>query len=337
MRRQLVANEWILGAITEGSERIPLASLTHFASLFAVPMLSAVLFWLFLVSPQISDVSELEAAVVSYWDALVRQDKFSALSFVHPDSRNDFLRRREPAMRSWKLLGVEEISPTTARVTVEIEQFVPPRGFVKMPFSESWLFDGESWRVKILQPSPELLSDMFARAAKATPLPAELRVVPERVRIHFLDRRQEGILAILNGLEEPALVVSFEYDRELFEVIEPVEEVAPGERASIRIRYRGEDESKDLESEVRLVLRQSGKEHVFTVPVVYNHISSAARGVLGLTREEAERLRRGDRVGPALRQPAPPAAPPPADLPLPVPQPEDTPKKPQEKPEPPSR
>ncbi len=102
--------------------------------------------------------------------------------------------------------------------------------------------------------------------------------------------------------------------------------MASGERGKITLRYLGNEEDKDLSSEIRVFVEgvsEEAGEEVFTVPVLYNYLSPAARALFGLNAEKAKKFKRGDILRPAVQAPEPPKD---ASQALPIPPP--LPKKP---------
>ncbi len=100
-----------------------------------------------------------------------------------------------------------------------------------------------------------------------------------------------------------------------------MDEVASGERGKITIRYVGDEEDKDLTSELRVFLERTSEkagEEVFAVPVLYNYLSPASRALFGLTAAKAKKLKRGDTLRPAVQAPEQPKDPS-QTLPIPLP------------------
>lgn len=265
---------------------------------------------LLLLFLSIPEKAQLEKAVAAYWNYLAKQQKNEALELVFAESRNEFILRREPVFRSWKLVSIEpqpeQSGLPSAVVTVSIERMMEgsPGRFYDYPVQELWVFDGQSWKVKVKRLSGEAFQRIYGSAkVREQPLPATLQVLPTLLKIHFLSNTQRGSIVIRNGLETSAQVLSFDYDHEKFELVEKPTEVKPGETAKITLRYSGDEIGKDLQSEVKLLLGQGGEEKAFAIPVVYNYLSSGARGLFGLTEEQARKLKRGDKLTPAIQLP----------------------------------
>ena len=62
--------------------------------------------------------SDLTTVVTSYWEALAKQDKASALRLVHPDDWNNFLSNQPTPLTDWKIEKLDFESDERARVTV---------------------------------------------------------------------------------------------------------------------------------------------------------------------------------------------------------------------------
>ena len=249
------------------------------------------------------------------WNKMGKREKNQALEFVLPESRNHFILRPEPSFRSWRLVKIEPqpegdglpsaaVGLPAAAVTVSIDRMVQavPISFSEVTIVDLWVFDGQSWKVKVRKPG-QAIQQIFGSPATEEPLPALLQVLPKLLKIHFLSQIQLGSIVIRNGLETSAQLVSLEYDPARFEVVEKPSRVKAGETAKIVIKYRGDEVEKDLRSEVRLVLEQGGEEKVFPIPVLYNYLSPGARGLFGLTEEKARKLKRGDKVTPVIKLP----------------------------------
>lgn len=253
--------------------------------------------------------AELEKAVATYWDDLMKPDKNSALRFVLPESRNAFILRREPFFRSWKLVGIEpkleQDGTPSAAVTVLIEKMMEgaPGNFFNLEVKELWIFGEGNWKVRVEKVTPETFLRPFQRTIPQPSKPNTLQVLPKQLKIHFLSAEQQGSIVVRNGLEAPAQVIRLEHDQQKFEVAELPVEVKPGETVRLTIRYKGDEIAKDLKSQITLTLKQGGEESVYTIPVIYNYLSPGARGLFGLTEEKAQKLKRGDKLTPVIEIP----------------------------------
>jgi hypothetical protein len=255
--------------------------------------------------PPLQAADDLEKSVSAYWEHLSRHDKISALEYVHPDSKNAFVNRKEVPFRSWKLENIEPAQDGESVVTVSIERLVPENmTYVSVKFKETWVFDGQSWKIKLGTPPASPLVAVLEASRKKHPIESGvLKILPASVTIPFLAPNQEGAVIIHNGLPEKVEVLRLEYDEERFETKNLPDSVEPDSTASLRIRYKGEETAKNLKSEMVLVVKCSDLERSFHIPIAYNHLSASARSLLGLTPEQAEELRRGDKVRPALKVP----------------------------------
>ena len=254
----------------------------------------------------VPDQVELEKDVTAYWNALMRRDKNAALEWVLSESRNNFILRREPLFRSWRLVEIKPASENEAKVTVSLEQMVEGApGFYHTKVGENWVFDGQVWKVRVKRITAEEFKKVYQGSGQKSPpqLPPILQVLPQLLKIHFLTPSQRGVMVVRNGLEVPARVVRVEYDQEKFELLEKPAVVQAGGQGKIIIKHIGEEVEKELKSQVTLVLEQGAQEQVFSIPVLYNHLSPGARGLLGLTEEKAQKLRRGDKVAPVIQIP----------------------------------
>ena len=261
---------------------------------------------------------ELESAVRGYWDLLLKGDKAAALQYVIEPSRNAFLNRRMSPFRSWTLERIETRSPDEAVVTVKLDQMITPGTYYPRPFSEIWVRQDDGWRLRVRAPTAEQFKAIFSAVAAARlckPKAGVLEFRPKLVRIHFLDRTQRGAVRVRNGLPETVYITRVDYDRTRFQLLETGESVASGQELRLVFRYIGNETEKPLKSEFRLILKRGdgdeAEEKLFTLPILYNYVSPGARGLLGLTKEKLDQLKRGEPVKPVLPRPAVP----PPDLP----------------------
>ncbi len=272
--------------------------------------------------------AELEKRIYSYWDFLLALDKHATLQYVESESRNRFIQRREPYFRSWEPIAIEKRSETEVLVTVRIDRLMEAaRTYYKTPVKEVWVLGEEGWQVRVPEVSSKDLAKLYSSKKEEKPakkLTGELKVLPKPLKINFFNRANLGSIFVFNGLSAPVRVTRIEFDEGKFKLEEKVDEVASGERGKITIRYLGDEEDKDLRSEIRVfVERTSGEagEELFAVPVLYNYLSPAARALFGLTAAKAKKLKRGDILRPAVQAPELPKDPS-QTLPIPPPPPE---------------
>jgi len=259
-----------------------------------------------LLSPQIPHESELKDAVSAYWTLMTKGEKAAAMKFVLPSCQNDFVNRPEPRIRTWRLLSVQPVSDTEAAVTVQMEalfkEAVLSAGFQKVEKRETWVWDQNSWKLKVVKPSIETIAPLFSSTSDR-PLPKALHITPSVLRIQFFSKAQVGRLHIKNGLPQTAELVSVRFDETRFDLVERPSMVDAGKTADLALRYKGTETDKNLESQVTLVLKQEGQEKLYQVPVRYNYFSDGARALFGLTEEQARNVKRGDKLRPVVQQP----------------------------------
>ena len=255
----------------------------------------------------------MEKRIYSYWDLLLALDKHSTLQYVESESRNRFIRRREPYFRSWEPIAIETRSETEALVTVRIDRLMEAsKSYYKTPVKEIWALGDEGWQVRVPELSSKDLGRLYSSKKEeksAKKLTGELRLLPQPLKIHFLNQANLGSLFVFNGLSVPVRVTRVEFDEEKFQLEKRVDEVASGERGKITIRYLGDEEDKDLTSEIRVFVEGASEEageEVFTVPVLYNFLSPAARALFGLNAAKAKKFKRGDILRPAVQAPEKP-------------------------------
>ncbi len=257
----------------------------------------------------------LEERVAAYWNLLVRKDKAAALeqSLVAREARNAFIQRREPRIRAWTPVRIEPRSESEALVTVEIEEALPGvPGFHKVQVVEAWKREEGQWRALVRATDPAEVLGQFQTRPPPAPLAGVLRVVPDTMRIHFLNRLRTGAVRLANGLDAPVQIEKLDFDRGRFRLVKAPAAVAPSSYGEIVLEYIGGEIAKDRESLLKVFLLERGTPRTFEVPIVYNYLSPGARALFGLTPEQAEKLKPGDPLRPAL--PSPGAGEPPEAL-----------------------
>lgn len=252
--------------------------------------------------------AELERRVYAYWDSLKKQDKVSALQYVQTKSHNRFIQRRDPFFRSWDPISINKRTETKVLVTVRIDRMMAPsQTFYEMLVKEIWVLGEEGWQVRLPELTSKSVAELYAGTRKEKPkkLSGDIRLLPDPLKIHFLNKARLGSVFVLNGLKDPVQVTSVELDKERFKLEAKADKVASGEKGEIRIRYVGDEEKKDLTAELRISIRKDvqgdEKEEAFTVPVVYNYLSPGARALFGLNEATAKALKRGDALSPAIQ------------------------------------
>ena len=259
---------------------------------------TALLLGLIVTGSLLGDASEagLEGTVQQYWDHLLKGEKILALDYVQAESRANFIARTEPFFRSWKLHEVKARSPREYTVTVKIDRLIQ-NGYWDWKVAERWSFSEGSWKVRIENGAES--RKRFWQGQSTTQLQeGVLDVVPAELRLHFFGGSQKGTIWIRNGNQWAVEMTSLLYDGDRFELLESVESIAAGGVGKITFRYVGSETGKGLSATVGLRLRSGSEETLFSVPVTYNYISDGALGLLGLTRKQAEKLKRGDQVVP---------------------------------------
>ena len=245
----------------------------------------------------------LRDSVTAFWTHLACNDKASALKYVLEECHNAFIMRRDPVIRSWKIVSVNPKDDGTADVMVSIEGLFPnvPR-ILTVDRAQRWVLRRGAWKLEVKEATIAEAAKMLGISDQPPKL-AGFRVSPNPLRIHFFHSAQTGVVSLENGEDSEAELLDVQYDAQRFEITQRPDKVEAGRIGRLVVRYKGTEEAKDLTSQISLRLRHGGKEEVFQVPVVYNYISEAARGLFGLTREQAQALRRGEKLTPVLQAP----------------------------------
>jgi len=270
------------------------------------------------LAPQIPHETELKDTVTSYWTLMAKGEKAAAMKYVLPSCHNDFVNRVEPKIRSWSLISVEPVSESEAVVKIRMDALFKEAalsaGFQTVEKRENWVRDKDSWKLKVAKPSVAAISPLFSGATERH-LPKALLISPNLLKIQFLNESQTGRLKIQNGLEAPADLVSVRFDETRFELVDKPSRIEAGKVAELVLKFKGSENDKNLESQITLVLKQQEKEKLYQVPILYNYLSDGARGIFGLTEEQAKNLKRGDKLRPVVKQPETGANQPPVPLP----------------------
>ena len=235
----------------------------------------------------------------------MKREKRLALKFVLSESQENFISRSEPSFRSWELVDKKPKTSHEFAVTVVVQRMIQGN-FYNWKVTEDWVFDGRSWKVRISDQTAQR-KDLYRRVIPVEPKAGALEVFPTSLKIHFLSKTQRGSILIHNGLEQAIQVHRLDYDKDNFELVDEPGEIPSGAIARITILYKGLENRKNLKSQLSLVLKQSSEERLFSIPVIYNYITPGTRGLLGLTSEEAEQLKRGDRLSPKITLPSEPS------------------------------
>lgn len=271
-------------------------------------MMTFILF-LALFAADIPHQNELKQTVSAYWTLMVKGEKATALKYVLQASQNDFVSRVEPKVQSWRYVTAEPTGPKEAAVTVEIEAFLkgasPAIGFQKVQKRETWVWEGKAWKLKVDKPSMASIAPLASTRREEAPLPKVLQISPVVVHVQFFNKVQQSHIRIVNGTALPAQLLSAKVDESRFRVVEQPTLVQPGQSADLVLEYKGTENDKNLESQITVVVKNGDQEKLFQVPIIYNYLSDGARGLLGLTEEQARNLKRGDKVAPVLKQPTP--------------------------------
>jgi hypothetical protein len=231
----------------------------------------------------------LERAVEVYWESLVHGQKSAALEFVHSASIGDFIDRKEPILRSWKLVGIELVSNSEALVTVQVERGIGGH-FYRWQLSETWTVEQGVWKVRV-KPGGKALRSLFLKNRKGSTFPGQLTVRPERFRIHFIGTSQADSVVISNGEEEQVRLSEVQVDVSRFRVREAFEVLAPGETGVVTLEYTGNESNKNLVDSATLLMASSDRKSSFKIPIDYNYVSTGTRGLFGLTGSDVRELK----------------------------------------------
>jgi hypothetical protein len=226
---------------------------------------------------------DLKTVVTAYWDAIEEKDNASALRLVHPDDWNNFLNNQPTPLVDWKIDKLEFESEDRAQVTV-MGNVLALTGKYEMPAHrvQLWEIVDSKWRLRV-PPSEgfdQALMEGVRSRTESAPLPEKLTVSTKRILFYALNPSQPALITIWNGAQNAVEVVRLEIDEALFRA-ENVPASIPRETESrIRLRYIGEDETKNLQSSAILVLKQADEIRRFEIPIVYNYFDKVAAWVL---------------------------------------------------------
>lgn len=247
---------------------------------------------------------ELEQTVHQYWQALLSRDKASALKFVHPEDQNNFIYRKDMGVRAWEMTGVEPLSETEAKVTVQLDRTVGGNSF-SVPFTEVWQKTESGWKVRVGS-----LKDAYQRATSAftsasPKIPPGFTWSPAELRIYQMAKPKRGNMVLRNGTGEPILIQSLEVDSTLFEIVSLPSRIEPHDTARLIVAYLGSDLTENQESLAKLRILQEGESREISIPVIYNYADDVTRW---LSRQAPKQQQNP----PGMPPQAPPVQPPPS-------------------------
>ncbi len=233
---------------------------------------------------------ELHTAVEEYWHLIAQGDLNGALEYVASQSRNAFIRKAKPQVRSWRIDEILPVEEGRSEVSVAVEAVLPGQGLGEWTIRESWIVEEGRWKVLVGDASTRWRS--VWEGAEVKTHPGILDVLPTRLRIHFISSSQASTLLIRNGLDEEVSVVDVKLDGSRFKVDSKPSVIAAGKADAVVVLYTGQEFAKNQESKIGIVLGTTAGTRNFSVPVTYNYISRGTRALLGLTKKEAEKLTR---------------------------------------------
>jgi hypothetical protein len=190
-------------------------------------------------------------------------------------------------------------------VVVIAEQLVPGfRDPISSRIVQIWFYDGTDWWVQIPElPAGGVSELLYGTGEGRKTLSRELDMVPNVLKMHFLNPVQRGNFYLRNGLEVSVELLRIQIDENRFRVTRSPGMVGPGETAQLTLEYTGEEIEKDLRSEAVLVVDCAGQERIFRREIVYNHLSPEIKAFFGLTEETARGLGRGVKLEPKPKNP----------------------------------
>lgn len=232
-------------------------------------------------TPQPEVPADLEAAVTAYWKALEANDKVTALQYVYPEDRNNFLNRRTAPFRDVRVERFEPEGLDEYRVTVGLELLLP-NGVFRSRSRDRWVRTEQGWRIRVAPPEAVVEHILKAtRQQNETALPPRLEVLPREVHFYALSPRQPAGVTIRNGLDVEVRVLEIRFDCELLELVGRVDVVPPRSRGRILFRYKGADlKTHNLATEIGLVLEVAGERREFQVPALCNYMNQIQRWIL---------------------------------------------------------
>lgn len=232
-------------------------------------------------SPESTIPADLERAVTAYWKSLEKNDKATALQYVHPEDLNHFLNRRTAPFRDARVERFEPLGEGEYRITVSLDLLLP-NGIFRSRSRDLWVRTEQGWRIRI--PPPEAVAEHIMRATspqKKTPLPPRLDVLPRELHFYALSPRQPAGVTIRNGLDTEVRVVEVSFDEKLLELLHSVDSVPGGSTARILFRYKGADlKTQNLTTEIGLVLEVNGERRTFRIPALCNYMNQIQRWIL---------------------------------------------------------
>ncbi len=245
---------------------------------------------------------DLRKAVEEYWRLIGQGNLDSALEYVAQQSRNAFIKKSKPQVRSWRIDQIQPLAGGRFAVSARLEAVLPGHGLGEWTVVENWILEKGRWKV-LVGASSRSWRSVWEGNGEVKTHPGVLDILPTRLRTHFISSNQTSTLLIRNGLEEEVRVLDVRLDKNRFKVDSRPSVVAAGKSEAIVVLYTGRELAKNQQSTIDIVLETAAGVRTVSVPVTYNYISRGTRALLGLTTKEAEQLTREAAVSlrPALQ------------------------------------
>jgi len=252
--------------------------------------------------------SSLLKAVELYWKSLEKADYAAVLHLIHPDDLNAFIKRPKAQIQSWRLLTTMPANNGVRTVQVETRT-LGPVGESTVTVKQRWERIDKQWKLRV---AANHQREDFLRSSlwNSKPLPPELNVAPELIKVFQVNSARTGHFSIKNGLDSAVRLLSVEVDTRKFEVVKAPQEVAPRSSETVIIRFIGSETEQNLESRLIVRLEEAGQAKEFPLTLVYNYSDAGTEWLLKDAPAEVERMNQDPKVTVPKRPPPAPTPPP---------------------------
>jgi hypothetical protein len=268
--------------------------------------MNCVLLFLWLTSIALAPTAgtPLAERVTSYWKAMAQGRLTEASELVDPAARDRFLNRRTLPVVGWKIDAIRQ-SRTEARVTLNVKfGSIGGVGLVPGRVEQSWKRIQDDWYLEVPAATPSQLNRwLYGSVGPARVRSGTLSAQPSALTLHFLNPVQRGRVTLSNGLGEKVILQSCSASTGSLSVHPGFRELAPGQSAFLTVEVEGKEDEKNRSATIRCLFWGENRTIPVEVPVLFNYISAEEKAFFGLTEEQAQKLRHGDKVEATVHPP----------------------------------
>jgi len=223
-------------------------------------------------APEAASIEALRDRVQQYYQMMVDKKYRQAEAMVADDSKEDYYNGRKPDIKSFDIMNIDLVNPTTAKVTIraKVLMLMPGTGaqIFDMPTPTNWKIDNGAWswyvpeEVKSATPFGKMLNnptlgsgiDMKGAAPGTLENPDVGSLVNkigiDRISIMLATVNTEQVATITNGLPGPVDVVLDPHVKAIKGISVDVSptHLEAGGKATVKIRRTGSEKVFDIVS-----------------------------------------------------------------------------------------